>query len=77
MLTDAAGRGMFFAHCRAGSVAVRAGQSVTQGAPLCAVGATGDATGPHLHFELWPQGWRTSAASKPVDPAPQLRAWEG
>jgi murein DD-endopeptidase MepM/ murein hydrolase activator NlpD len=69
------GRDMFFAHCLAGSVAVRAGQAVTPGQGLCAVGATGDATGPHLHFEIWVGGWRVNAASRPIDPAPDLRRW--
>jgi murein DD-endopeptidase MepM/ murein hydrolase activator NlpD len=46
------------------------------GAPLCGVGMTGDATGPHLHLEIWMVGWRV-AGGYPVDPLPQLLAWGG
>ena len=70
------GRDFFFAHCATGSVVVKPGQRVAPGARLCDVGATGDATGPHLHFEIWVNGWRTSAASTPIDPLPQLQAWD-
>ena len=30
---------------------------------------------PHLHFEIWPDGWYASDDSQPIDPAPDLRAW--
>jgi murein DD-endopeptidase MepM/ murein hydrolase activator NlpD len=62
-------------HLQAGSVAVAKGQAVAAGQRVGAVGATGDASGPHLHFEVWPDGWWSSAASKPVDPLPILQAW--
>ncbi len=69
------GRDMFFAHCEAGSANVTPGQHLAAGERICLVGATGDATGPHLHFELWPDGWRQVKGTRPIDPLPQLRAW--
>lgn len=48
-----------FAHCS--RVAVRNGQRVTRGQLIAAVGATGLATAPHLHYEIHVNG-------KPVDP---------
>ena len=50
------GRSLFFAHCRAHTIVVSAGVRVAPGAPLCQVGHTGDATGPHLHLEIWVGG---------------------
>lgn len=70
------GHAFFFAHCEHTSVAVTAGQTVAQGQRLCRVGQTGDASGPHLHFELWIGGWRVDTASHPVDPLAQLQAWD-
>jgi murein DD-endopeptidase MepM/ murein hydrolase activator NlpD len=70
------GRDMFFAHCQAGSIPLTPGATVAAGQPMCLVGHTGDATGPHLHFEIWLGGWRVSAASHPIDPLPDLQAWD-
>jgi murein DD-endopeptidase MepM/ murein hydrolase activator NlpD len=74
--TAANGYAYFFAHCIRHSTVVSAGQAVAAGTAICSLGATGDATGPHLHFEVWTGGWRTSSASKPIDPLPLLKAWD-
>jgi murein DD-endopeptidase MepM/ murein hydrolase activator NlpD len=76
-VAEQAGDGLsfFYAHCQAGSVAVRAEQSVRAGQRLCLVGQTGDATGPHLHFEIWVGGWHVGDGH-PVDPLPYLEAWD-
>jgi murein DD-endopeptidase MepM/ murein hydrolase activator NlpD len=65
----------FFAHCAAGSLAVATGQGLTAGQELCRAGQTGDATTPHLHFEMWVGGWQTEAGY-PIDPLPYLEAIE-
>ncbi len=64
-----------FAHCEAGSFAVEKGQSVAAGQQICLAGQTGDATAPHLHFEMWVGGWQ-AAGGHPIDPLPYLEAWE-
>jgi murein DD-endopeptidase MepM/ murein hydrolase activator NlpD len=66
----------FFAHCQKGSTVVTPGMAVLAGQQLCNVGSTGDATGPHLHFEAWVGGWRVDGNSHPIDPLPQLRSWD-
>ena len=71
------GRDMFFAHCVRHSTVVAQDQRVSPGSRLCDVGATGDASGPHLHFEIWPDGWRHLKGTRPIDPLAQLRAWDG
>jgi murein DD-endopeptidase MepM/ murein hydrolase activator NlpD len=76
-VAEQAGDGLafFFAHCQAGSVAVTPEQSVRAGQQLCRVGQTGDATAPHLHFEIWVGGWRVGNGY-PIDPLPYLEAWD-
>jgi murein DD-endopeptidase MepM/ murein hydrolase activator NlpD len=69
------GFSFFFAHCMAGSLAVSGGQTVAAGAQLCEAGQTGDATAPHLDFEIWIDGWRT-ASGYPINPLAYLEAWE-
>jgi murein DD-endopeptidase MepM/ murein hydrolase activator NlpD len=70
------GRSFFFAHCAKDTFAVAVGQVVAAGQQLCRVGQTGDASGPHLHFEIWIGGWRLTKDSQPVDPLAQLQAWD-
>jgi murein DD-endopeptidase MepM/ murein hydrolase activator NlpD len=70
------GRDYFFAHCIRGSTGVVQGAPVAAGQQLCLVGQTGDADGPHLHFEIWNVGWRVPGGY-PIDPLPELRAWAG
>ena len=63
-----------FAHCKAGSLAVTAGEAVAAGSTLCLAGQTGDATAPHLHFEIWVGPWQLGGHT--IDPLPYLEAWE-
>jgi peptidase M23-like protein len=69
------GRDYAFMHLQDGSVAAVKGEPVAAGERLGSVGATGDAHGPHLHFEIWPDGWYSSPSSQPIDPLPDLQAW--
>ena len=56
-----------YAHMQFGSQQVGVGQAVNRGQVLGLVGATGQATGPHLHFEIIINGAK-------VDPLPWLVA---
>jgi hypothetical protein len=68
------GRDYVFMHLQEGSITVTKGQAVAAGQRIGAVGSTGASDGPHLHFEIWPQGWYADG-SKPIDPLPDLQAW--
>jgi murein DD-endopeptidase MepM/ murein hydrolase activator NlpD len=72
----AMGFDFMFAHCQASSLAVSTGQTVAAGQALCRAGQTGDATAPHLDFEMWVGGWQ-AAGGRPINPLPYLEAWEG
>jgi murein DD-endopeptidase MepM/ murein hydrolase activator NlpD len=63
-----------FMHLRTHSILVHQGQTVATGQQLATVGATGDATGPHLHFEIWKGAWEQGGV--PLDPLPFLRRWD-
>jgi murein DD-endopeptidase MepM/ murein hydrolase activator NlpD len=69
-------RDYVFMHIKRGTVLVAPGQAVTAGQQLAQVGATGDASGPHLHFEIWIGGWYARGGA-PIDPLPQLQRWAG
>ena len=55
--------------CHGSQVLVSAGQAVTVGQTIMLSGATGDATGPHLHFQI------NAIGGGPMCPQPLLVAW--
>jgi murein DD-endopeptidase MepM/ murein hydrolase activator NlpD len=61
------GGGLSTRYGHASALLVTAGEYVTAGQPLARVGSTGDASGPHLHFEV-----RVRGAA--IDPLPFMRA---
>ena len=66
------GRDFVFMHLLDGSITVSKGDTVTAAQAFAQVGQTGRATAPHLHFEIWPDGWYASEDSQPIDPRPDL-----
>jgi murein DD-endopeptidase MepM/ murein hydrolase activator NlpD len=75
VLRGADGPDYVFMHLKAGSVIAVKGASLAAGQAFAQVGSTGASSGPHLHFEIWPDGWYSSKESQPIDPLPQLLAW--
>ncbi|HYI19459.1 MAG TPA: peptidoglycan DD-metalloendopeptidase family protein [Solirubrobacteraceae bacterium] len=75
VLRGADGRDYVFMHLVRDSVSVVEGAAVPAGGQFGMVGSTGSSSGPHLHFEIWPDGWYSSEDSQPIDPLPQLQAW--
>ena len=73
---DPTGRYVFYyAHLKAYAAGLREGQAVVQGQQIGFVGTTGNATTPHLHFEIQfanaeRQWWRGSS----FDPYPPLKS---
>ena len=65
MISHGNGLQTLYAHCQKGSFSVRVGQRVSAGQAIARVGNTGNASGYHLHFEVWKNGAR-------VNPAPYV-----
>ena len=61
IVDHADGFATLYAHCS--SISAKVGDTVTCGQEIAKVGQTGNATGPHLHLELWHNG----AALDPAD----------
>ena len=61
IVDHADGFATLYAHCS--SISAKVGDKVTCGEQIAQVGQTGNATGPHLHLELWHNG----AALDPAD----------
>jgi hypothetical protein len=68
-LTTAGGDSFLYCHFSRYLHGLHVGQQVKAGEVIAYVGATGDATGPHLHFEIHPHG------GAPINPYPYLQAW--
>lgn len=54
VVTHSNGVQTYYGHCS--KLYVSAGETVSQGQTICAVGSTGNSTGPHLHFEIRKNG---------------------
>lgn len=65
IVDHADGFSTLYAHCS--SISVGVGDAVQCGGEIALVGQTGNATGPHLHFELWKDGMA-------LDPSDYLEA---
>jgi murein DD-endopeptidase MepM/ murein hydrolase activator NlpD len=63
-----------FMHLQRGSLQAKVGDRVRTGQLLAAVGSTGTADGPHLHFEIWRGRW--GKGGQPIDPLPYLLVWD-
>ena len=59
------GGGILTVYAHLSSITVEGGDRIGRGGLVGLSGASGDVTGPHLHFEVWRSG-------RPVDPVPLL-----
>ena len=62
------GGGMYTTYNHMSGVAVGTGQGVSRGQRVGRIGASGRATGPHLHFEVWRGGmpWSGGYQTNPM-----------
>jgi len=76
VVIDGARTGVDFGYMHLREAAlVNVGDRVRTGQPIGFVGATGRASGCHLHFEEWTApGWYSGGSA--FDPLPDLRAWD-
>jgi hypothetical protein len=70
-LTGADGTYVFYAHLSAFAPGLSVGSKVVAGQVIGWIGRTGNAAGPHLHFEVHPGG------GSPVNPTPIVKAVDG
>lgn len=71
-IRHADGKTSLYAHMS--TVSVHAGEHVSGGQKVGAVGMTGRTFGPHVHFEIYPVGAKVGSPYQAIDPAPWLRA---
>lgn len=70
--TEVGGSGYSFRFGHMQSITAQQGATVKKGETIGTVGSTGDSTGPHLHFEIFPPGGNPASYSGAVDPVPVL-----
>jgi murein DD-endopeptidase MepM/ murein hydrolase activator NlpD len=76
VVIDGKGTGLDFMYAHLAEPSpLMTGDPVRTGQPIGVVGDTGDATGCHLHFEIWTApGWYEGGS--PIDPLPYLEKWD-
>lgn len=65
LIANPDGERQYYGHLN--KIRVKAGQKVKQGQRIGDMGATGNVTGPHLHFEIWRNSAHTSHRNPRID----------